>query len=459
VASVKPQSARDQDWLPRTPKKQSAAPLAPEVELTPGLVPWPEPIGRVGRYGIAGEFVDLVDPHTEADPNIVLLTFLVYAGNLLGRNFYLPAGADKHCGNIFLAIVGHTGFGRKGSAISAVEAFFRDGPGAPGLPLVLYGISSGEGIIHEIRDPVVKVAFDKKTKKFEETTTDHGVEEKRLIISLSEMQQFFVALRRQDSIVSSVMRQGWDKDRIQSPSKNSGVKATGACVSLVGGASREELLGLVNTNDAANGTLNRILFGCSRRSKKLPEGGQFPELVESRPWRELQTRFQRNIKSNGHPLELKRDREAADRWGKNQTPERGMYEELTQARAGLWGDVTARGAQQVMRLSVITAVINGSRALRDEHQDAGREQWRYCDASAQHVFGDRLDNPTASEILTHLRKAGPGGMTRSQIQGVWSRNKPVEEINTALRILANLSIAHYRLESTGGRPTERWFAL
>jgi hypothetical protein len=52
-----------------------------QPDLTPGLIPWPEPISEVGMYGIAGGFVRLVEPHTEADPNILLLAFLVYAGH------------------------------------------------------------------------------------------------------------------------------------------------------------------------------------------------------------------------------------------------------------------------------------------------------------------------------------------------------------------------------------------
>jgi hypothetical protein len=437
----------------------AAAAAAPQPDLTPGLIPWPEPISDVGMYGLAGEWVRLVEGHTEADRNILLLSFLVYAGNLLGRNFYLKAGADKHCGNLFLGIVGHTGFGRKGSAMSAAHAFFSEGPHAPGLPNMLYGVSSGEGIIYEIRDEIRKTAFNKKTKEFEETIVDEGAKDKRLIISLSELHQFFTILRRADSTLSSVMRQAWDKDRIQSPSKNSGVKATGAHVSMIGGSSKEELFRQVTAADAENGTLNRILFACSRRSKKLPEGGQFQELVESAEWRELQRRLTKNIASAGAPVRLDRDADAADDWGRNQAPDRGLYDSLTQPRAGLWGDVTTRAAQQVMRLSLITAKINGADSIRREHQDAGREQWRYCDDSTRNTFSDRLDNATANEIVIRLRQGGPAGMTREQIRAIWSGNKPATEIDQALRMIANLGIAQCRLESTGGRRAERWFIL
>jgi hypothetical protein len=445
----------------RNPRPAAAAPApAEQPDITPGLIAWPAPINDVGMYGLAGEFVRLVEPHTEADRNILLLTFLVHAGHLLGRNFYLRAGADLHCGNLYLAITGHTAFGRKGSAMSATEAFFRDGSYAPGLGNVLYGVSSGEGLIYEIRDPTSKAVFNKQTKKSEETIVDPGVDEKRLLVSLSEMQQLFAMMQRQDSILASVLRQGWDKDKLSVPSKNSGVRSTGAHLSLVGGTSKEELLQQVGASDAQNGTLNRILFACSRRSQKLPEGGQFLTLTESPEWRELRKRFNQNTaNAEKLPINLQRDEDAADDWGRNNASNCGIYNELTQVRAGLWGDVTARAAQQVMRLSVITAVINDSRIIRREHQDAALEQWRYCDDSSKQVFGNRLDDPTASEIQGRLREAGPRGLTRSQIHEIWKRNKPADEINRALRLLSELGLARHQSMSTGGKPAERWFVL
>lgn len=155
--------------------------------------------------------------------------------------FYLTPGGDKHCGNLYLCIVGHTGYGRKGSAISAVEAFFKLGAHPPKLPNILYGISSGEGIIHQIRDPLEKQLINKRTGKPEKTIIDTGETDKRPIVNLSEMQQCFAMMRRPDSILSSVLRQEWDKDQLSSPSKNSGVKSTGAHLPLVGGSSKNEL--------------------------------------------------------------------------------------------------------------------------------------------------------------------------------------------------------------------------
>ena len=50
-----------------------------EVEVggsAPPEEPWPDAMGGAAMHGIAGEFVRMVDPVTEADPAAVLLQFL-----------------------------------------------------------------------------------------------------------------------------------------------------------------------------------------------------------------------------------------------------------------------------------------------------------------------------------------------------------------------------------------------
>ena len=54
-----------------------------ESDLFSSIAPYPAPIAPEGYYGMVGEFVRLVEPHTEADPNLLLISFLVYAGNCI----------------------------------------------------------------------------------------------------------------------------------------------------------------------------------------------------------------------------------------------------------------------------------------------------------------------------------------------------------------------------------------
>ena len=426
-------------------------------QTTAAIVEWPQPITEDGMYGIAGEYVRLVEPHTEGDRNIILLSFLCYAGNLLGRNVYVRTGADRHYPNLYLCPVGTTGTGRKGSGVAAAKAFFSEGNLAPGLPHLLNGISSGEGVMVQVRDPQMRRELNRKTGKIEEFIADPGVSDKRMLISLGEFQQYIAAMRRQDSILSSVLRQAWDTGTIASPSKNNEVKVNGAHISLIGCISKEELLIETTAVDAQNGTLNRFLFAASQRSRLLPEGGEFDSLIESSAWSDLQRQFNQNIAGiTGTTERLERDSDTQDEWGRNTSPNQGLYKQLSQPRLGLWGSVTARAAQQVIRLSLISAKINGHTRIQGQDQAAAYEIWRYCDHSARYIFGDRLNDNLSSRIMTALRDVGEGGLTRNQIHEVVHR--PSSEIQESLAWLAQTGIAYCHVKPTGGRPVETWFA-
>ena len=419
---------------------------------------WPEPISDSGLYGIAGEFVHLVEQHTEGDRNAILLTFLTYAGNFLGREHYMQTGSDRQCANLYLCIVGPTAGGRKGSAVSAAETFFTQGPQPPRLPKIVYGISSGEGVIHQIRNPKTKRELNRKTNAIEEVTIDEGVTDKRVLFNLSEFQQCVVNMRRQDSILGSIIRQAWDKGSIASPSKNNEVVSSAAHISIVAATSQDELLEQVYHVDAQNGTLNRFLFACAQRSKYLPEGGKFEDLYQSPQWSDLQNRFYKNIHdaTHGSELHLKRQSDTQDDWGRNLYSNRGLYKKLSEPRIGLWGSVTARTPQQVIRLSLISAIINGHTHMENPDQQAAAEYWRYCDDSAKYIFGDRLEDMRAAKILQTLREL-PNGMTKRQMYETW-RHDPKEDLDASLTLLEKVGLAYRRMEQTGGRPTERWFA-
>jgi CHC2 zinc finger len=456
---------------PVAPRGDSRQSNEPGSGITPGVVPWPDPIGEAGMFGLAGDFVRLVQKDTEADPNILLLTFLVYAGNMLGRTVYSTAGGDKHCTNLYLAIVGTTSHGRKGSAVSVVEAFFLRGDGrVPGLANVLYGISSGEGLIWEIKDPITKEECDRKTGKTEIITVDQGNKDKRLLVSLGEFFQCLAAMRRKENSLSSLLRTGWDRDVLQSPVKNSPAKATGAHLSIVACISKDELLRAIDTGDADNGTLNRFLWACSKRSRLLPQGGKLFDTIKSDEWGKLQAKFNRvslapgeydNAAVQRDAASFSRDAEANADWGLDENPDCGLYKKLTEPRTGMWGSITARSAAQVLRLSLLEAALNGSRVIRRVHQEAALEIWRYCEQSAKYIFGDRLDDPTAQAIMLALREAGDAGLTRHDISAIFQRNRDGATIQASLIWLsqAGLVRCEKRDEGARGRPSERWFAL
>jgi len=119
--------------------------------------------------------------------------------------------------------------------------------------------------------------------------------------------------------------------------------------------------------------------------------------------------------------------------------------------------MVARAPAQVLRLSMIYALLDKSTVIRKEHLEAALEIWRYCEDSVRFIFGDRLGDVTADRILSGLR-AAPGGLTKTDISGLFGKNRRGEEIDRALLLLRESGLAWSKQESTGGRSAERWFA-
>ena len=76
----------------------------------------PEPMGSAAYTGLAGELVALLDPHTEAAPEAVLMQFLSAFGNAIGRGPFYRVEADHHGPNVFVVLVGDTSKARKGTS-------------------------------------------------------------------------------------------------------------------------------------------------------------------------------------------------------------------------------------------------------------------------------------------------------------------------------------------------------
>jgi len=96
-----------------------------EDDLTPASDSWPEPQAEAAFHGLAGEFVRLVEPHTESDPVALLTQFLVCFGNAIGLGPHWTVNATDHHLNLFVNLVGQTARGRKGTSLDIVLNFFR----------------------------------------------------------------------------------------------------------------------------------------------------------------------------------------------------------------------------------------------------------------------------------------------------------------------------------------------
>jgi hypothetical protein len=426
----------------------SARPAAPPGPLAAPR--WPGPMAEEAFHGPAGRFVRAVEPASEADPVALLVQFLLGVGNLVGRTAQAVVEGDRHHTNEYAVLVGRSAKGRKGTSMGRVKATLSRAEARWAEERVTSGLSSGEGVIWGVRDPIEKqekVSERGQAPRYEAVVADPGVEDKRLFVIEPEFANVLKQTERQGNTLSAVLRQGWETGDLRSLTKNNPAKATGAHLSIVGHITDEELRRYLSATESANGFGNRFLWFLVRRSKLLPDGGTPDLKALAEVERELSevVAFARTVG------EIARNPAARELW-------REVYPVLSADRTGLAGSLTGRAEAHVLRLSVIYAVLDRSPVVRPEHLAAALAVWEYADESVRCIFGDTTGNPLADDILALLRNA-PSGMTRTEVREMAGKNLPADRIAQALGVLLGLNLARFERRETGGRPVELWFAV
>jgi hypothetical protein len=326
---------------------QNALGMAAET-LRPEPQGWPKPLGFAAFHGLARKVVEKLLPHSEADPAALLVHFLVAFGNAVGRGPHAQVEADRHAGNLYVAFIGETGEGRKGTAAGRIRDVFARADADWAKHCVKGGMSSGEGVIHAIRDPLEKSVKEKgQEDSYKTVVYDQGVKDKRLFLREQELSRMFRAMARSGNTLSQIMRSGWDGQDLEALTKHNPVRATDPHISVAGDITVDELRNFLGRIEFTNVFANRFLFVCVRRSKHLPGGGALADDDLDRLVAELRNALETARKIG----QMQRDDEAEALWQQ-------MYEELTQDRPGLLGAVTNRAEAQVLRLSLIYALLS-----------------------------------------------------------------------------------------------------
>jgi hypothetical protein len=182
----------------------------------------------------------------------------------------------------------------------------------------------------------------------------------------------------------------------------------------------------------------------------LPHGGT----VDPATRQELARRFALATDFARQAQFLRRNSEADALWAHK-------YPTVTRERAGLVGDLSARAAAHILRLSMLYALADQSRVIDVDHLKAALAVWEFAEASAQFIFGRRIGH-RLSDYLLRLLRAHPAGLTRTQIRDALGRNRHVDEINDALERLREYGLARVvevRPTDGIGRPTTVWIAV
>ena len=143
-------------------------------------------------FGVAGDIVRKIEPHTETHPAALLVQFLIGTGNMIGRGPYVLTERDEQHTNLFGVIVGESSRGRKGTSWGHVRYILAQVDPSWESFKVMGGLASGEGVIAELRD--------------DENGNDER-QDKRLLLMEGEFAQVLRVLQRDGNTLSPIHSQ------------------------------------------------------------------------------------------------------------------------------------------------------------------------------------------------------------------------------------------------------------
>lgn len=354
-------------------------------------------------HGIAGEMIKAIDPETEADPVAILVSFLTAFGNAVGNRPYFAVGSDHHCGNLFSCIVGDTASG-KGQSWGIVQSLMKKIDSDWILESISHGgLSSGEGFVERLSDDESDDPLFKQPLK-------------NVLFFESEFAKPISAMRRENNTLSSVLRSSWDRSQLSILTRGkSKLIASNAFVSVLSHVTPSELEKLLKDSiESANGFSNRFLWCLVRSEKSLPHGGNVSVLNQ------FVDRLRDVLKTAKTIGQLKRSKEADRLW-------EAVYSELKKAGSGSFGRAIERARPQVLRLSLLYALLDSSNVIHVHHLKAALAVWRYCSDSARLIFSQANDekaDPLESKIFSIL---ADGPKTKTEIRNRISSSKSVRK--------------------------------
>ena len=398
--------------------EKSATPQADVFEDT-----YPTKMGADAFQGVAGDFVRLVKPQTEADPVALLGNFLVAAGLLFSRNAFVVADGKRHHAVEYLLMAGDSGVGRKGTATNRVlplmdeaEMFYHS--------RVLSGLSTGEGLIRALTP---KATEDPESVKW-------------YLAVIQEFASLLAVMKRESNTMSSVLREAYDGGKLRVLTRKDPLSVDNVNLGVIAHITNEELLNNLTDTDRVNGFANRFLTICVKRWQLLPEGGEDVDLGS------IVKRLKDAVEKSKGRGRIGRDEAAKALWKKH-------YSLLTRKRVGLRGALLSRAETHVLRLSLIYALLDGAEAIRVEHLKAALAFWAYVENSVGHIYRNASGDAAADKIIAAMTD---GPITKTEIRRLFNDNKPTDWIDAKIQSLISQGLITKSTKQTGNGAREAW---
>lgn len=436
-----------------SPARNACIPVPPDTEdsdeeykllaglrmarITGGATQSPE-LQPAALEGLAGEIVNALQPITEATPAAMLTTVLATFGAMCGRHAHVNVGSKQHFPNIFVVVIGATAKARKGTSAAAVRPILMhsDDPSDPFFPgRQLAGIQSGEALIRAVAQ-----------------SGDAAAEfpDQRILVYEEEFGRLLTVAGRRDATLSATLRTAWDGDEITRDTVKETTRATHPHVGIVAHVTRDELLSKMGKDDASNGYANRFLHVYSERKSVHPIPGRLHSRVE----KDFGDRLAERLAFARSAGEVGRSADFVQAWD-------AVYRivEYMPSSGGFFDSLSARAPAHLLRLSLIYALLDGSRVLEGRHLTSALALWEYCESTVAHVWGASLGDAKKDKLYRALRAAGDEGLDRTQVTSLFSNNLGKEVLDALTESLTFPGLARMEQRPTGGRPRQVLIAM
>lgn len=410
------------------PPVPDAGPIIDEGAAELLSPPWPK-MDPAAYEGLAGEAVETIAPHTEADPVALLLTFLGLFGNVVGPKPHIMAGGSGHPARLNVLLVGNTAKARKGTSLATVLPLFDRADPVWAGDRIRSGFGSGESLVEAVADA-------------DPEDPDARTRDRRLVVVEGEFARILATAARDGSVLSPIIRDAWDGRPLEAARRGHRIKATGAHVSVLAHCTCEELTRKLSATEIGNGFANRFLIAIVRRASLLPDGGEVPPEA-----------MKRLVERTTSVATVARSLDRVNFADPSRTVWQDLYKRLAEDDPpGIIGALTARAEANTLRLAVAYALLAGTGEIAPQHVRAAEAVWRYCSDSVRYVWsGEHTGIAEADRLLEALRKAGDQGLTGSEQHRALGGHVAAEDLALARAELERRGLAETERETTGGR--------
>jgi hypothetical protein len=363
-------------------------------------------------------------------------------GHIVGRKSYLRLGDLKVYPNLYMCLTGTTGHGAKGTSQRIAKEIVESTIPKHQSLITVSGIGSGEVIVERLRDP-----SDIVTKGI--LKRDDGVLDKRLLGIEEEFGSILANSARNGDKTSLILRKAWDSETIENSSLANPLKATLPHLSLIGHITIEELKSYLHKKSdtsTQNGFCNRFLWIKCEANKCIP----IPKAIDVDKFSKALNVKEKYISSSfgivcdtPKVFELSK---RAEEWWIN-------HAEEIQDRHSPIRTLTARSRVQVLKLALISAILDDSHYVEETHLELGYALVKFSNHTVAELFANGYSRP-ALRVLRALKESER--LTRTQIcHDVLSGNKSRKQIDiiqnelrTEIQVVTDLNTTYWELAST-----------